>query len=126
MGIVFDTSKEGFRTVLREYQETALRILWESESPLTTKDVWIEVNRRLKGTRSISRASIINFLKAMDEEGVLTFEEETAKGGHRRRYSPCLDEEGFKLHVARKVISKLSKMWPDARSLLDSSRWGLR
>jgi len=123
--IVFDTREDGFRTVLRDWQETALKILWESESPLITKDIWIEVNRRLKGTRSISRASIINFLKTMDEEGVLTFEEETAKGGYRRRYSPSL-EEGFKLHVARKVVSKLSKMWPDARGLSDSSRWGLR
>ena len=124
--IVFDTREDGFRMVLRDWQETALRILWESESPLITKDVWIEVNRRLKGTRSISRASIINFLKAMDEEGVLTFEEETAKGGYRRRYSPSLDEEGFKLHVAGKVVSKLSKMWPDAGRLSDSSRWELR
>ena len=126
MSIVFDTREDEFRTVLKDWEETALRILWESESPLITKDVWIEVNRRLKGTRYISRASIINFLKVMDKEGVLTFEEETAKGGYRRRYSPSLDEEGFKLHVVRKVISKLSKMWPDAGSLSDFSRWGLR
>ena len=123
---VFDTREDGFRTVLRGWKETALRILWESESRLITKDVWIEVDRRLKGARSISRASIINFLKAVDEEGVLKFEEETAKGGCRRRCSPSLDEEGFKLHVARKVISKLSKMWPDAtreayRTLADGS-----
>jgi hypothetical protein len=126
MGVVFDTDEEGFRTIIRGWQETALRIIWGSKIPLTTREVWIGVNSGLEGALSISRASIINFLKAMDEEGVLTFEEETAKGGYRRRYSPSLDEEGFKLHVVRKVISKLSKMWPDAGSLSDFSRWGLR
>jgi hypothetical protein len=29
-------------------------------------------------------------------------------------YSPGLGEEGFKLHVAREVISKLLETWPDA------------
>jgi predicted transcriptional regulator len=123
MGIVFDTGEEGFRTVLRDWKETALKILWGSERGLTSRDVWIGVNRGLEGTRSMSRASIINFLNTMYEEGVLTFEEEKCKGGKRRRYSPSLDEEGFKLHVARTVISKLSEMWPDAtREALLTSR----
>ena len=39
-------------------------------------------------------------------------------------YSPAFDEEGFKRHVAREVVSKLSEMWPDAtreayRTLVD-------
>lgn len=123
MGIVFDTGEEGFRTTLREYQEMSLRILWRSERGLTSRDVWIGVNKGLEGARSISRASIINFLNAMCEEGVLKFEEETAKGGYRRRYSPSLDEEGYKLHVAKTIISKLSDMWPDAmREALMTSR----
>jgi hypothetical protein len=112
MGIVFDTDEEVFRTRLREYQEMALRVLWGSERGLTSRDVWIGVNKGFEGIRSISRASIINFLNAMCEEGFLKFEEETCKGGTRRRYFPGLDEEGFKRHVAKKDISKLSEMWP--------------
>lgn len=114
MNIVFYTGKEGFRKILKKYQEIALRVLWETESPLTTRDVWIEVNKRLEESRSISRTSIITFLNAMCEEGVLNYEEETAKGGYRRRYSTSFDEEGFKRQVAKTVTSKLSTIWPDA------------
>jgi len=59
----------------------------------------------------------------MCDEGVLTYEEETGKGGYHRLYSPAFDEEGFKLHVGKTVISKLSDMWPDAtREALMTSR----
>ena len=37
----------------------------------------------------------------------------TGKGGHHGVYSSSLDEDGFKQHVAKKIISKLSEMWPD-------------
>ena len=39
--------EEGFGTVLMDWQEKALSIFWESESPLTTRDVWIEINKVL-------------------------------------------------------------------------------
>jgi predicted transcriptional regulator len=113
MGIVFDTGEDGFRTVVKDYQEMALRFIWGS-GERGSKEVWLHVNKELGGSESISRASIINFLNAMVDEGALSYTEITGKGGHRRIYSPPLDEEGFKRYVAKNVIAKLFETWPDA------------
>jgi len=115
MGIVFDTREDGFRTVVKDYQEMALRFVWGSgERGVSSREAWLNVNKELGGSGSISRASIINFLNAMVDEGALRYTEITGKGGHRRIYSPPLDEEGFKRYVTKNVIAKLFETWPDA------------
>ena len=64
--------------------------------------------------KTISRASIINFLNAMVDEGLLGYTEITGKGGHRRIYSANYDEAGSKRHMADKIVSKLLETWPEA------------
>jgi len=94
----------------------AMRFLWGSgKEGAISREIWLHVNKLLmeKG-RSVSRASIINFANAMVDAGVLNYTEKPGKGGYHRVYSPAFDEEGFKLHVAKTVISKLSDTWPDA------------
>jgi len=62
-----DTSQQGLRMVLKEYEEQALRTFWDDpQKEYTSKLVWDRVNQRLK-PGSISRASIINFLEDMVE-----------------------------------------------------------
>ena len=125
MWIVFDTSKQGLETVMKDYQEMAMRFLWERvEEGTISKDAWLHVNKLLmEEGRSISRASIIMFLNDMVDADILNYREETGKGGHHRVYFPAFDEEGFKRHVAKTIISKLSTMWPDAtREALRTSR----
>ena len=113
--VVFDTGEDGFRTVVKDYQEMTLRFVWSSgERGVSTKQVWLHVNKEFGGSKFISRASIINFLNAMVDEGALRYTEITGKGGHRRIYSPPLDEEGFKRHVTKNVVAKLFETWPDA------------
>jgi len=115
--IVFDTSKQGLETVMRGYQVMAMRFLWErGEEGAISREIWLHVNKLLmeeKG-RSISRASIINVMNEMVDAGVLNYTEKPGKGGYHRVYSPAFDEAGFRLHVAKTVISKLSDTWPDA------------
>ncbi len=62
--------------------------------------------------KTISRASIINFLNAMVDEGVLDYDERTGKGGYHRVYRPKLNETSFKKYVAQTVISSLMKDFP--------------
>ena len=115
--VVFDTREDGFRTVLKDYQEVALRYLWRLDGGgASSRDVWVNVNKELVGTPriSISRASIINFLNAMVDEGLLGYTEITGKGGHRRIYSARYDEEGSKRYVADKIMSKMLETWPEA------------
>lgn len=112
MTIVIDPSKEGLEKVLRDYQIEALNIIWNIDNKgMTSREVYQAVNRSL-GDNTISRASIINFLNDMCDEGVLKYEEETCKGGTRRKYFTGLDEKGFKKHIAKVVFKSLMRDFP--------------
>ena len=112
MTIVIDPSKEGLEKVLRDYQIKALQIIWNSDNNgMTSREVYQAVNKSL-GSKTISRASIINFLNDMCDEGVLKYEEETCKGGTRRKYFTGLNELGFKKHVASVVLKSMMRDFP--------------
>ncbi|MDH5704168.1 MAG: hypothetical protein OEY99_08120 [Aigarchaeota archaeon] len=116
MNLTFDPKAEGFSKVLRDYQEEALRFVWGSEQGVNSRLVWLHVNEAFGGEKTISRASIINFLNAMVDEGVLDYEERSGKGGYHRVYQPKLDEGGFKKAVAKSVISSLMRDFPQETS----------
>lgn len=114
MPLVLDPSKSGFEKVLRDYQIKALKMVWKDDGGgVSSRDVYLQVNKEFDGKKTISRASIINFLNSMCDEGVLNYEEETCKGGVRRIYSPGLDEENFKKYIARSVFDSLLKDFPE-------------
>jgi len=70
----------------------------------------------MKGIQTISRASIINSLNALVDDGVLGYHEITGKGGHRRIYKPKFDENGFKRYIAETAIKKLREEYPEETS----------
>jgi len=115
MKIVFDSSEKGLRTIMREYQDICMRFLWErGEEGVNTAKAWLHINKILiEEEKSISRASIINFLKDMNEKGILNYREKPAKGGYHRIYTPIFDEAEFKEHIARQIIEKLLEEFPD-------------
>ena len=114
MPFVVDPGKTGFEKVLRDYQIEALRMVWGDDTKgVTSRDVYRHVNKQLEGVRTISRASIINFLNAMCDEGVLAYVEETCKGGTRRKYFTGMDEGEFKKHIAKSVLESLLDDFPD-------------
>jgi predicted transcriptional regulator len=114
MPLTVDTASEGLEMVLKDYQEAALRYLWRLDGGgASSRDVWVQVNEDLKGKRTISRASIINFLNSMVDEGVLNYTETTGKGGHRRIYSAKYDEAGFKEYIAKVVLGNLLRDFPE-------------
>ena len=110
--IEYDTAESGLRAVLKDYQELALRAIWANLEGLGSKAVMDRVNTELK-PNTISRASVINFLEAMREAGVLKGEERTGKGGHRWIYYPAMDEAGFKQHIARIILESLMRDFPE-------------
>lgn len=115
MSFVFDPAGKGLGKVLKDYQEESLRYLWDLDEGEggVSRDVWKYVNGTLPDGKTISRASVINFLDYMVDEGVLGFTEETCKGGHRRRYRPNMDESEYKMHIAKTVIDSLMRDWPE-------------
>ena len=127
MTLIFNPEKKGLTKILRNYQVEALKSLWKkSEKGLATGEVHEYVRRKIDG--SISRASIINFLKAMADEGVLNFKERTGRGGYSRVYTPRLNEFEFKTYVAQTMIASLLKDFPEetktasANSLFNRAR----
>jgi predicted transcriptional regulator len=110
--VEFDTAETGLRAVLKDYQEIALRVIWASPEGLGSKAVMDRVNAELQG-KTISRASVINFLEAMREAGVLKGDEKTGKGGHRWIYSPAMNESEFKEFIAETLIKKLMRDFPE-------------
>lgn len=114
MTLTFDPAGEGLEKVLKDYQIEALRFVWaKGEAGVNSRETWLRVNEVLRGSRTISRASIINFLNAMVDEGVLNYRETTGKGGYRRIYSTKLDERAFKKYVAKTVIESLLRDFPE-------------
>ncbi|GAH40625.1 unnamed protein product [marine sediment metagenome] len=117
--VTFDTKEDGLRTVVKDYQEAALRYLWHLDGEgASSRDIWVNVNKIMMSDPSqrdsISRASIINFMNHMVDEDLVEYYEITGKGGHRRIYSAKYDEEGTKRYLAEKVISKMLETWPEA------------
>ena len=114
MTLTFYPAEEGLGKVLKDYQIEALKLVWTiGEVGVNSREAWQRANKALKGIRTISRASIINFLNAMVEEGVINYKVETCKGGTRRIYAPRLNEGGFKKYVAKMVISSLIRDFPE-------------
>jgi hypothetical protein len=88
-----DLSKSGFDMFFKPYMKKGLEVLWEHPEGLNTRQVWMACNEEME--RSISRASVINFLAWAAEEGILVYREETGKGGYRRIYTHKFDKSGL-------------------------------
>ncbi|MHA1409496.1 MAG: hypothetical protein ACTSQY_04120 [Candidatus Odinarchaeia archaeon] len=95
----------------KDWQVESLRYLWSIQPEgAPSRAVWESVNKSIQC--SISRASIINYLNDMVDEGLVTYTEETGKGGHHRVYRIAFNETDFKAHIAGHMISKLLKEYP--------------
>ena len=113
LALTIDTSNTGLAMVLKDYQIVALKYLWRLDGDgASSRDVWMQVNEDLD-KKTISRASIINFLNSMVDEGVLNYTETTGKGGHRRIYSAKYNEAEFKEFVAEVVLKNLLRDFPE-------------
>jgi predicted transcriptional regulator len=111
----FDASESGLRKTLKEYQEIALRYLWSvGEEGAGSGSTWTHVKQMLaEKNESISRASIIIFLNDMVDQGVLSYEMESGKGGWHRVYKPAMDEQEYRRHILRTVIDSMMREYPE-------------
>jgi len=109
----FNPAEKGLRKTLKEYEEIALRYIWEvGDEGAGSGKTWIHVNEQLKDGKSISRASVIFYLNRMVDEGVLGFRDATGKGGHHRIYITKLDESGYKKYIVRTLLESTLKDYP--------------
>jgi len=122
MPLQLDTGKTSLDMFFKDYQIESLRYLWRIRPEgANSRAAWTNVNDSLQGT--ISRASIINYLNAMVDEGLLTYTERTGKGGHQRVYRIAFNEPEFKQHIAGLIITKLLKEYPqETRKAISENR----
>jgi len=119
MPLKIDVGEDGFNAVLKPYQIEAMKYLWASPGEgRSSKEIWDAVNESFSGKGSISRASIINSMNALVDDGVLGFHEITGKGGHRRIYKAVYDESGFKRYIAETVLRKLLHEFPEETKMV--------
>jgi len=113
-GFKFDPSQHGLRKTLREYEELALRYLWEiGEEGAVSGLIWKVVNEKLKPGGSISRASIIFAMNRFVDQGALGFRDGTGKGGHHKIYYPLMDEKGYTKYVLKTIIESMMRDFPE-------------
>jgi len=106
--IVFDLEIPGLRSIFRPYQEAAMEVIWDSGGMWSSREVHRRVSDKLS-PETISRASIINFLRKMADEGYLTFEEVTGKGGYHRLYTATTSKENFKVAMADRIVTHVRR-----------------
>jgi predicted transcriptional regulator len=113
--MIFDTSEKGLLTLFRPYQAALLEHIWELNNPERTGITSGQAYEFLKNhPDSKSRASVINSLNEMVEEGVLEYEQESGKGGYHRVYYPKMNREQFARHVVETITGKLNEVFPEA------------
>jgi len=102
----FDLNKEGLETVLLPWQVNLMKWIWSLDREVDSRMAHIY----LQGTETpMSRATAINFLYKMAEEGFLDYREVTTKGGYKRLYLPseiAPDEESFRMVLAERIVNK--------------------
>ena len=121
MSLEMDLSKTGYEMFFKPYQVLALRYLWKKPDGGKSLEVWDHVKAQPGG--SISRASIINSLNAMVDNGLLDYEEKTGKGGHHRVYRHRYSETELREHLASVFIRKLLEEFPEkTRRVVETSQ----
>ena len=110
----FNHSKHGLRKTLKEYEEVGLRYVWaQGEKGVGSGKTWKAVSEALGPDKSISRASVIFFLKRMVDQGVLSYRTTTGRGGYHRVYYPVMDERGYKKYLLKTVVESLMRDFPE-------------
>jgi len=114
----FDTSENGLQTLFKQYQAALLEHIWELNDPDRTGITSGQAYKFLQDhPDSKSRASVIIFLNDMVEEGVLSYEERTKRGGPYKVYLPEMSREEFEIYIVKSIITKLEEVFPSIKGM---------
>jgi len=111
--LVFDLSKEGLLSVFKPYQIAVMHGFWDKEEPMKSRAVY-DYLQDIGGEAAMSRATVINFLNAMVDEGFLDYEEVTGKGGYHRVYRLNVlsrTERVFRNEIRLRFTDRLRNFW---------------
>ena len=112
--MIYDTSKTGWRTILRDYSADILEkfILRGVGYEMNSREAFeYELAVRQEQGLSISRASVINTLNDMVDMKLLTYRETSAKGGYHRVYRLAGEPKDLKTMVTKQLLASLDRLW---------------
>ncbi len=108
----FDTTQKGLLTIFKPYQAALLEHIWKLNNPSRTGVTSNKAHKfLLDHPDKKSRASVINSLNDMVDEGILSYEEESGKGGYHRVYYPKMDRKQFSEYAAKTITDKLHEVF---------------
>lgn len=121
-----NTDLEGLAAIFKDWHVPLIDELFRRQETypeledreLGTGDAWRFLDERgvktsRSNVRSVSRASVIYFLKDLEEEGILNFRETTGKGGHFKLYEMAMTREQFNKTIIVKFLRKLAEIFPE-------------
>ena len=112
-----DTNQEGLYALYSPHEAEILKHLWDTALSVgDAKNSRYVHNWQLEalpdiGLKSKSRATIINFLNELVNDGVLDYKERTGKGGYHRMYWIRLKRDDFEGHVRKTIADKLDEIF---------------
>jgi len=116
--MIFDTSKKRLLTLFKPYMAALLEHIWELNEDDRVGITSGEAYKFLQDhPDSKSRTSVIIFLNDMVEEGLLSYEEESGKGGYHKVYYPKMNKEQFAQHVVETITKKLGETFPSIQAI---------
>jgi len=119
------TDRPGLVAVFKEWQVPLVLELFDGK-PMSSREAWkflgdndVRAGQKGQGPRPVSRASVINFMNSLVDQGLLDYSLVTGKGGHRRIYRMILTREVFAHKITGQFVNKLLEAFPESKNF----RW---
>ena len=111
-----DTSKKTILALMKPYHHAIISMILECDYTMTTG----QLHAALKDEGFIiSRASVINFCKLLAANDVISFKEESGKGGIHRAYSKNMSWDSILEFMHMQVLERMTFVFPGSKYLND-------
>lgn len=111
MPLQIDTSKTGLEMFFKPWQIQALDHLQTIQPQGANCE---NVTKAINGKTKISRTSVFNFLNFCVDEGLMTYDLTTGRGGSHRIYTLTITEKDLLKHLTEETLRFLMKEFPEA------------
>jgi hypothetical protein len=111
MPLHIDTSKTGLEMFFKPWQIQALDHLYIIHPQGAN---CAAVHKVVNGKTKISRTSVFNFLNYCVNEGLMTYDLTTGRGGSHRIYTLTITEKDLLEHLTEETLRFLMKEFPEA------------
>ena len=106
-----ETRKTGIDKILKPYQVHVLKCLTRGEPRLVWSNNHLWESCKSNGI-NISRASVINFTKAIAKDGLIQQRKASGKGGYRFDYITSKTMVKVENHIIKRLLESINEIFP--------------